>query len=585
MKLTQLAAAMALTSASISATAATYSVTPLPVTDISINNFAQSIDDSGYMLTMTSSEFNPPVDVDFLEESGFIDVFATSFESEEDVRQGIFSDADYTTIVNGLLSHSGTSFNAYAYQHLAIYRSYLTDTTDADLVPGLDEYSETFDDYAQEVVTFARDSLNGDFIVGTTEGTYYNLEYEDEEGNELIFVLNDLEESAFVSANGVTKLLPGDDDTLGGLSQAFAINSNLQVVGNSAIDFVDSIDTAIENCEDDETRGDLPLEYCYRNIRVDATSDTVGYGFRIPEIGDRTTPGAYVRATIWQLDADGDVISTDTYPLVFEPDPDDEAAYWSLARDINDQGIAVGASSIDEIISVSRPTGLAFERLNVAVSYSEGETTEMLPRDENIISEAVAINNDNWVTGYVLRAPNDTARNRIFVHSLDTGETIYPSGFFINAGAEGKAINNNDIVVGSSEFDPTVDTNRETHGFMYTIGDDEIVDLNDLLPCDSEYLIVDAIDINDNNEIIANARFRTPTRYVTGEEVINSEGETIIDDTIIAVKLSPVANGVIEECEIPDDQIDDVAYERKGASVSPWWLMLLGGLVPFRRRK
>ena len=585
MKLTQLAAAMAMTTASASALAATYTVTPVPVRDISINNFAQSIDESGFTVTMTSAEFNPPIDLDFLEESGFIDNNASTFESEDDVRQGIFSDVDYTTIVTGLLSHSTTARNAFVYQHLTPYRSYITDTTDADLIPGLDAWSELFDDYAHAVTTYARDSLNGDYVTGSTEGPYYELDYEDEDGNDTTYVLTDIKSTAFVSVNGETKLLASEDDTLNGLSQAFAINNNLQVVGNSMVDHIEGIDDAIEACEEEETRGDIPVEYCYRSIRVDASSDTSTYGFRLPAVGDRSTPGVHIRATVWQLDANGNTITTDTYPLVFEPDADDESAYWSLAQDINDQGIAVGASSLDEIAYIRRPSGYSYERLNVAVSYAEGETTEMLPRDENIMSEAVAINNDNWVTGYVLRAPNDTARNRVFVYNLDTGEALYPEGFFTNAGAEGKGINNNNIVVGSSEYDSTVDTNRETHGFMYDIEAKEMTDLNDLLPCDSVYTIVDAIDINDSNEIIANARYRTGERYVTGVEVIDDEGETPIDDTIIAVKLTPLENGEVETCDIPEDEIDDVAYERKGAAISPWWLLLTGGLLAFRRRK
>lgn len=585
MKLTQLAAAIAMTTVSVSAIAATYSVTPVPLSDKSINNFGQSIDESGYMLAIVSSEFNPPIDVPFLDESGFIDTYAGNLQNEDDVRQGIFSDADYTTIVSTLLSYGATSRNSFAFQHLAVYRSYMTDTTDATLVPGLDEYSDDFEDYTREVVTFARDSLNGDYIVGTTEGPYYNVPYENENGSEVILVLNDIEETGFVSVNGTTKLLPGEDDTLGGLSQAFAINKNLQVVGNSATAFSDNINTAVENCEDDETRGDTPIEFCYRNIRVDASSDVTGYAFRIPEVGNRGTPGVTVRATVWQLDANGDVLSSETYPLVFEPDADDEARYWSLARDINDQGIAVGASAVDQIRYVRRSTSSNYELVNVAVSYAEGETTELLPRDENIQSEAVAINNNNWVTGYVLRAPNDTARKRVFAYNLDTGDSVYPAGFFTNAGAEGKAINNNDIIVGSSEFDSTTDTSRETHGFMYDIESGEMTDLNDLLPCDSPYTIVDALDINDSNEIIANARFKSTAKYITGEEVINNQGETVEDYNVTAVKLTPIANGVIDSCEVPDDQKDDVAYERKGAAVSPWWMLLVGGLLAFRRRK
>lgn len=67
MKRTQLAAAVLLATGSVSAMAATYSVTPLPLQDTAVNNFARSIDNSGKMLTVVQREFNPPVDVDQLE--------------------------------------------------------------------------------------------------------------------------------------------------------------------------------------------------------------------------------------------------------------------------------------------------------------------------------------------------------------------------------------------------------------------------------------------------------------------------------------------------------------------------------------
>ena len=523
MKLTQLAAAMALTTASATALAATYSVTPLPVTDRSIHNFGQSIDESGQMLTITQSSLNLSVDADFLEESGFIDTYASSFENEEDVRQGVFSTIDYNYIIAQLTSHSSTARNYFLYQHIGTYSSYLSDGVDVDLVPGLDAISEDTNEYEFAVNTYARDSLNGDFVVGSTEGPYYRLDYENEDGDTTILVLNDIEQTAFVQVNGETKLLPAEDETLGGLSEAFAINNSLQVVGNSAVDYISAIDDAVENCEDPEFLGDIPEAYCKRNIRVDASGDSTSYGFRLPDVGDTSFPGSYARATIWQLDANGNVISSETFPPVLEPEAEDESPYWSLANDINDQGIAVGASSIDERQNVRRPSSSSYynyERTNVAVSYADGETTEMLPREDNLQSEALSINNENWVTGYVLRAPNSTARNRIFIHNLDSGETLYPQGFFNNAGAEGKAINNNNIVVGTSEYDSTVDTNRETHGFMFDVASGELTDLNDLLPCDSAYTIVDAIDINDSNEIIANARFSTAERYANGEEVI-----------------------------------------------------------------
>ena len=54
MKRTQLAAAVLLATGSVSAFAATYSVTPLPLQDTARNNFARSIDNSGKMFYFKS---------------------------------------------------------------------------------------------------------------------------------------------------------------------------------------------------------------------------------------------------------------------------------------------------------------------------------------------------------------------------------------------------------------------------------------------------------------------------------------------------------------------------------------------------
>ena len=38
--------------------------------------------------------------------------------------------------------------------------------------------------------------------------------------------------------------------------------------------------------------------------------------------------------------------------------------------------------------------------------FVDGEVNELLPRDENLTSQALDINNDNWVVGTVLRENN-----------------------------------------------------------------------------------------------------------------------------------------------------------------------------------
>jgi len=585
MKRTQLAVAVLLATGSVSAVAETYTVTPLPLQDVGQNTFARSIDNTGKMLSMVQLEFNPPVDLDQLvDDTSFFTTYSGSLEDEDDALQGVFTDADYTLVVNFLLSNQGSSIG----QKLASFRTYSTDTTDIDLVPGLDEITDQFDDYTQSVEAGGRDSVSGNFIVGDSPGVVVLDEYENEDGDTINYTYSELPQQAFVQTTSGTKIIPAVDDTLGGFSSARAVNQNLQVAGFSTVSFLDTVDEAVETCEDDETRGDLPEGRCFYSI--------YGGDFNVPRISSYfvTNSTNYlpafvlsseVNATIWQLDVNGDVISTDTFPLLFTPEEDDTSHYFSYAYDINEQGIAVGEALTGDAVTITRPNSSGLnESERVATVFRDGETEELLPREENLLSQAMAINDNNWVAGAVLRESSDIARSRLFAYNLDTTEQLYPDGFFATAGVQANAINNNNIIVGKSDFDATSDTVRETHAFMFNIETEEFLDLNDLTPCDSEYTLLEAIDINDNDEIIANARVRSTSKYVTGADVISSEGETIEVDAIIAVKLSPTG-GAIDDCSIDDDgeEVDD-NFERSGASTSFFGLLTLSLFAIFRRK-
>lgn len=582
MKRTQLAAAVLLATGSVSALAATYSVTPLPLQDTGRNNFARSIDDAGKMLSVVQFEYNPSIDVEQLaEDTTFFTQFAEVLEEEENARQGVFTDVDYTTIVNYLLQNS----TALQGQKLANFRTYVTDTQDASLVPGLDEITDKFDDYTQSVEVNGRDSLNGNFIVGDSTGLVVLDPYENNSGDTINYTYSESAQQGFVQASGVTKVLPAVDTTVGGFSSARAINANLQVAGFSTVSFRDDVNQAVETCLDDELRGDQSEGRCLFTV--------YNGDFAVPRISNyfintstNYLPGFVLRsevnATIWQIDVNGDVVSTETYPLLFDPSEDDERHYFTYAYDINSQGIAVGEGLTGDRVTITRPnqSGLA-ESERVATVFRDGETIELLPRDENLLSQAIAINDENWVTGAVLRSQSGIARSRLFVYNLDTQEQRYPSGFFLSAGVTANAINNNNIVVGKADVDVTSDTLRETAAFMYNIDTEEFIDLNDLVSCDNSYELLEAVDINDDNEIIANARIKATSKYVTGNDVINSDGETDEVDTIVAVKLSPIANGSIDECEIPEDE---QPFERNGASTG--WLALFGLLTTaFIRRR
>ena len=582
MKRTQLAAAVLMATGSVSAFAATYSVTPLPLQDTARNNFGRSIDDAGQMLSVVQLEYNPPINVEQLEnDTTFFADIGENLENEDDVRSGIFSDVDYTAIVNFLLS----SPNRITGQKIAQFRTFKADTQDASVVPGLDQVSEEFGEFTRSVESIGRDSLNGNFVVGDSTGFVVLDPYENEDGDTVNYTYPESGQQAFVQVSGETKILPPVDDTATGFASARAINTNLQVAGFSTVSFRDDVPNAVESCGVEEERGDVPYGRCLFTV--------YNGDFAVPRISrafanTSTTflPGyvllSEINATIWQLDATGDVVSTETFPLLFEPEEEQTGHFYTYAYDINNQGIAVGEGLTGDAVRVARPNAQALlESERVATVFRDGETVELLPRDENLLSQAISINDNNWVTGAVLRETSGVARSRLFAYNLDTQEQRYPDGFFRSAGVTANAINNNNIVVGLADIDATSDTQRETAAFMYNIDTEEFLDLNALVSCDNTFELLEAVDINDNNEIIANARIRTTSKYVTGNDIINDAGETEEVNTIVAVKLSPIPNGEVEECEVPEDELP---YERQGASTG--WYALLGmfGAMLFRRR-
>ena len=293
---------------------------------------------------------------------------------------------------------------------------------------------------------------------------------------------------------------------------------------------------------------------------------------------------AQTRATIWELDTQGDVVNTQTYGMVFTPEEDDSSrfVYYSKANDINDQGIAVGESSTGEAVVYTIPGGNAGRYQGVvATAFMDGEVVELLPRDENLQSSANAINNDGWVVGNVRRENNGVAREQMFAYNIESGESIYPDGFFATSAVNPRAINNNGIIVGEGEYDASVQTDRQLRAFMYDINVGEFIDLNTLLPCDQQeqYTLVTANDINDDNEIIANAMYLSPQVYVNGEEVLDNAGNTNDVTRVIAVKLTPTGAQNVEDCDASNED----NYERKGASLPLSALLTLGVFALFRR--
>lgn len=134
-------------------------------------------------------------------------------------------------------------------------------------------------------------------------------------------------------------------------------------------------------------------------------------------------------------------------------------------------------------------------------------------------------------------------------------------------------INNNNMVVGEGEVEFANQGTRRKNAFLYDMNTQTFTDLNDLVACDSPYSIVGANSINDDNIILANALVNEQARNPNGDLVVDSDGEPIMIDRVIAVRLNPIPNGVIEDCSSENN--DSINNERQGASIS----LFSGGLL------
>jgi uncharacterized membrane protein len=527
-----------------------FDVQELPVSSLSANQFSVSIDNAGLALVSLENPFNPPIDLSLLNVADF-----PGLSDPEQAALGNFTLNDYQGLAAAFRSNNNNLSTTG--QKLASIIGYKTDGTEAEYVSGVDVVRDGTNGFTFSMNIGLEGSVDGDFIIGTSPGAFYPVEYINEAEETVTAVINDFLLRGFVEVNGQTKSLMPVDDTLSGRSETKAINQNLQVVGSSSVMASDSIRTLIDDCNDESIT--IPLEVCLYQAR--------------PRASEQFTR----RATVWQLDAQGDTISTQTYGLSFVPAEDDIRNYFNEALDINNQGLAVGVGSVVGEFSLR----------TLAMRFEDGITTRLLPEedepeDSTAGSFAIGINDDGLVAGYQARVVNgSTVAAKLFVYDTNTDTLNFPSDFFISSNTFPRDINNNGIIVGDAEVDARQNP-RPRAAFMYDIAKDEFTDLNTMIACDSPYTIVSANSINDNNEILVDAVIVKTQRNILGEPALNSDGEQFTQSSVVALKLTPTG-AAAPICELGEAELE--ASERQGASNSLVFVMFLLSILGFRRIK
>lgn len=523
------------------AQAQSYEVVELPTSDLSTNQFAGSIDNTGLILNILEERYNQPIDL------SLINLDLVTLTDAEAAAQGNINGTDLG-ILTEILYGVTDSFSLFN-QKLARYTAYKTDGTTAEYVNGFDSETEDTNGYTYSLNTELGDSYNGTYIVGSMPGPFEEISYVDENSDTTTYVVNNFLNRGFVQIDdNVSPLMPVDT-TLGGISEANAINGNLQVAGYASVAVSDSVISSKAICDDPDERGDIALEACYYQI-MNAMTDNITR-----------------RATIWQLDTAGNTISTQTYGLTFEPDTDVDIIFSSEALDINDNGQAVGTSPVPVQSTYSQ----------AATLFQDGQTIRLLADDDLLPNRAIAINNDGIVVGYNTQVINSAARFKFFTYNINTDELIFPDDFFTSSTSVPRAINNSGIVVGDAESDAET---RRRNGFIYDVNAKSFTNLNSLIECESEYEIMAANDINDDNEIVAEALVQRPYKDAKGEIVTDSNNEPITIDMLVAVKLVPTGGSPLE-CSVSD--VEQADTERQGAALSTYALGALV-LIGFIRR-
>lgn len=531
---------------------AQYEIIELPVAELGESTFPTAINNVGDSVVNMSLQYNPPIDTTLIDFD--LAIVILGLDNLDGVRGGDLSDEDYTWLYNYIVANN----ESLQFQQIASLNSYIASENGSQLIRGFDTIDPNTDDYRNSVRTQVRSINDFGYTVGKSHDGFYTLDYLNEDFTDLTYVLNDFYSRGFALVDDDVVELPPPDVTAGGISDAYDINSSNQVVGFGTTGFVsDTYSSGVETCADSTERGDVPEEYCLRSLSISLNTN----------VGS----AAQVRGLIWQLDERGDLIDTYTLGMLIEPDDASSTVYSSSAVAINDYGIAVGESPSYYQNTTSLTTAAAI--------YIGDEVTTINEDEDVYTSTASDISNDNFVVGYITKDVNGTTRTKFFVHDIEADLTLYPDDFFAGSSSVANSINNEGFIVGYGESESSL-TDRRTEGFIYDYKNDIFQGLNSLVECNSDYDIVQANGINDDNEIVATALISKPQKDIRGEIILDELGAQTQVDTVVAVKLVPISGGSIDNCDVYEEEV-----VREGASMPVALNLGLFLLCLFRLRR
>ncbi len=552
------------------ANAATYKIIDKGAAEKLKYTYSQQENNVGEMAISGTDVYNFPVQFQYLDEDDYDQIVRLAEVQNEIVHElEDIEDEDALRAGNPTANDLAWAIRFLKAQNSSLYYQKHGDVIALTNFGGESVEFTVFDQYFEGTETYTRstvDYINGvtdqGWIYGNGSSPFLPVAFTEDDGDEVTLWLNEFTTRGFLSPDRgetIIEILP-PENRYGGESAVLDINDNGVAVGYASTeineDAVELIEDEDGGCKDPDSLKNLPFEACVQRIAANIYN---------------------TEAFKWVIDNEG-VVSTEALGYLVTPHPDDTRQRVSVAQAINNHGVVVGYSTgwIDE--TETEPSEREASS-TYAVVFKDGEVKDFTEdHGKYFESRAYDINDAGIAVGHAVTISNGSYRNKFYY--VDTNEEspqmVLPKGFFTGSASTARAINEHGFVVGEAQVETHNDSTsnpRRTHGFLYDINTDTFSDLNSFLSCTSEYTVIEARDINENNEISATAVVKVHRRDAKGEFMYDADGEAMMEDVVRAVKLAPIA-GEIEDCSEVEEKV-----ERKGAglgSFSALALLLFG---------
>ncbi|WP_448565275.1 DUF3466 family protein [Thalassotalea ganghwensis] len=566
------------------AQAATYQVIDKGAASSLEYTYGKQENNMGQMVIEGTNFYNFPVQFQYLKETDYDAIvsladsnhenqfFLENIEDESLLRAGNPTANDLAWVVLYLQNKS----TDLLYQKVGNTAALINDGGETREIVIFDEKITDTGRYSRSTEDHVNGITEQGWLYGYASAPFLPLEHTLSDGEVITYWVRDYSTRGYYSIDSGETIIPiiPPESTYGGQSSIFDMSNNGYAVGFASTEVaqeaIDYINDEENGCSKPETLENQPLEVC------------------IQQYSERNIYNA--QAFKWLLDSNG-VVSEQALGRLAQPEEDDPREFASYALGVNSSGVAVGyalgglENNIKTPLSNKITNVYSVMFINdevIPFNFQDSKYADDRVDNRNSDSRATAINDAGFAIGYLNVFVNGSERKKFYYVDTNSDSLLmnFPDGFFNGSSSEPNAINENGIIVGKGEVETHSSARkaRRTHGFMYEIETDTFTDLNDFLPCLSEYTIIDANSINENNEISATAVVKTPRRNAKGELYYDESGEQVMEDVLRAVKLAPI-EGEIEDCSEVEEKI-----ERQGASTS--YTALLGlfllGLV---RRK